>query len=764
MSAHLMSVPLPINTTPNSDNVPKALQNIPQWANFLPKWQPEKGKYSKPPKQPNGSPASSTNSQTWSSFDTVVAASKQSSHFGIGFMVTEKNGITGIDLDHCRDPATGKTQPWARQIIEAINSYTEVSPSGTGYRILLYGTIPASVLDKGKQGRKKGNIEVYHGKRFLTVTGDHVPGTPRDLEHQQEALEAFCEKHLSNSRKQAYTADTCSAADRDAVSAKAEALCASNSAFKALWDRARDDFEDQSASTYDLALANFAVRQGLSDSEIIMLLRLWREQYDENTAKLERRDYIDNTLGKARSASKPQETIEYRLDDIGNGERFADQHGENARYIPEEKCWCVWKGKRWVRDMCGEAELLAEQTARSVYNEAKEATSVDESLALAKHAHRSAATPRLEAMVKRARPRCRLPAKALNANPMLLGVENGVLDLKTGTLREAARDDFITLCAGVAFDPETTCPEWMASLAFFSGNDAEWVAYLQRLSGYLLTGRVGERGIYLLHGSGDNFKSTYLRTMQTLLGDYSVVLDTEFLLSGRREGPSPSQKARLKGARMATASEIGQTQEWNAPLIKHLTGGDALEARDLYARAFQFTPECKLLVATNEMPRLAGYRGDEAFLGRLNVIPFPVSMPRGEQDGEFFAKRLLSELPGILNWCLAGCLAWQRDGLSPPDSVHEATERYREGMAPAEPIDGVTRWYKEVCRRTPGTATPFADLYRSYRSWVLGGEGGHLRSERGFALTLEKLGVVRARRRDGSYYLDISVEQRDGQY
>ena len=87
-------------------------------------------------------------------------------------------GLVGIDLDHCRDPQTGALEPWAQEIIDALNTYGEASPSGEGVRLFLLGKLPP-------HGRKRGNFEAYETARYVTVTGQHIDGTPTTIEDRQ---------------------------------------------------------------------------------------------------------------------------------------------------------------------------------------------------------------------------------------------------------------------------------------------------------------------------------------------------------------------------------------------------------------------------------------------------------------------------------------------------------------------------------------------------------------------------------------------------
>ena len=151
--------PRPLALPVQSAQIPDDLKNFSQWVTWRYTWQNEK--WDKPPRQATGDFASSTDSSTWSSFDQALKAYQQpGNHFdGIGFAITEENALCGIDLDHCRNPDTGDIEPWAQAIVDRIQTYTEVSPSGTGLRLFAYGQRP-------KKGRRQDSIEVYSSARL----------------------------------------------------------------------------------------------------------------------------------------------------------------------------------------------------------------------------------------------------------------------------------------------------------------------------------------------------------------------------------------------------------------------------------------------------------------------------------------------------------------------------------------------------------------------------------------------------------------------
>ncbi len=159
--------------------IPVALKDLSQWVCW--RAEPREGKTTKVPVNPfTGGAASSTNPDTWSDYTTACTAAAQGG-LGIGFVFSLDDSIVGVDLDQCREPHTGMIEEWACKIIERLDSYTEISPSGTGVHIYVIGTLPPG-------GNRRGHIEMYDHGRFFTVTGQHIPGQPKLVEDRSVEL------------------------------------------------------------------------------------------------------------------------------------------------------------------------------------------------------------------------------------------------------------------------------------------------------------------------------------------------------------------------------------------------------------------------------------------------------------------------------------------------------------------------------------------------------------------------------------------------
>lgn len=365
--------------------------------------------------------------------------------------------------------------------------------------------------------------------------------------------------------------------------------------------------------------------------------------------------------------------------DTGNARRLLARHGADLRYAPALG-WLAWDGERW---RAGDAEVMrrAKDTAGAIYAEAAREKDDARRQALAKWAAASESAPHLKAMVELARTELgvQVDVTALDADPWLLGVANGVVNLRTGRLRAARREDLITKCVAAAYDPRARCPTWEKFLDRVLAHDAQLIAFVRRYVGYSLTGDTSEKGLLFAYGpTGDNGKTTLVELLQTLLRDYARKVSAELLMTKRFANPGGARPdlVALVNRRLVVASELSDAQRFDEALLKDLVGGmDRIEARDLYKATVNFKPVFKLWLYGNHKPQLRS--DDDAAWRRLYLVPFDVRIPKAEQDRDLLRK-LLAETPGILNWALAGLADYRRAGLRPPAKVVATTAGYRE--------------------------------------------------------------------------------------
>jgi putative DNA primase/helicase len=398
--------------------------------------------------------------------------------------------------------------------------------------------------------------------------------------------------------------------------------------------------------------------------------------------------------------------------DLGNAQRLVKRHGENIRFIHEWGKWIIWSGNRWEVDNDGAVVRLAKETVTEMYSEALQITNQSQRDALIRHALKSQAEPRLNAMVSLTESEIEvvLSAKLLDADPWLFGAQNGVIELKTGEFRAGRREDLITKQAGVCYDPDAGCPEWVKFLGTITGGDKQLQAYLRRVNGYCLTGSVREEVAFVGYGTGNNGKSTYRETQHALLGDYALAADAGLLIERKNPGGATEEIARLKGRRFVAINETKENDQLNEARIKFITSQDTITARFLYGHLFDFFPTHKTFVTTNHKPIVRGT--DEGIWRRLHLIPFTVTIPENAVEKDFRERHLMPELAGILNWAIQGAAAYLKEGLNPPAVVRAATDEYRHDM------DVVGQWLEERCVRDPGAKTPTSVAYSNYKFWA----------------------------------------------
>jgi putative DNA primase/helicase len=377
--------------------------------------------------------------------------------------------------------------------------------------------------------------------------------------------------------------------------------------------------------------------------------------------------------------------------------RFAEEHEADLRYVAPWGRWLHYDATRWRFD----DTLLAFDLARRVCRRAAAECSRPKVAKLIASAKTVAGVERLA----KADRRLAATIDQWDSDPWLLNTPGGVVDLRTGRMRKHQRQDYLTKLTAVA--PGRECPVWRAHLLRIFNGDAEMVAYLQRVFGYSLTGSTREHALFFGFGTGANGKTVTFGTVGGVLGDYHRTASVETFTASASDR-HPTELAGLRGARLVTASETEQGRRWAESRIKMLTGGERVEARFMRQDFFEFQPQLKLLISGNHKPGLNAV--DEAIRRRFHLIPFTVTIPAAERD-ETLTERLRAEWAGILGWMIEGCLAWLRDGLSPPAAVRSATDEYLEG----EDLFG--QWLADECDAEPGNAWKWETTGALFDAW-----------------------------------------------
>jgi putative DNA primase/helicase len=429
----------------------------------------------------------------------------------------------------------------------------------------------------------------------------------------------------------------------------------------------------------------------------------------------------------------------YMRTDLGNAERFVDAHCDRVLWCPARKAYLCWDGKRYAWDERGEAVKLAHLTARSIFHEAADAESEEVQKAITKWALASQNESRINAMLSQAKPYLAVGMEELDRDPWLINCQNGTLDLRTGRLKDHDPDDRITKIVPVDYDLDASAPRFKQFLKEALVDDA-LIKFVKRYSGYTLTGITRERLLAILYGFGKNGKTTLVELLHEVLGDYARNTDVETLLIKKYQGVG-NDVAALKGARFVSAAEVEKGRRLAESKVKQLTGRDTVTARFLFGENFDFKPEFKLWLSTNNKPVIQGT--DDAIWDRIRLIPFTQRFEGSKADAKL-PDKLRGELAGVFAWMVEGCLEWQEHGLEEPKTVADATKQYREEM------DTLAAFFEDRCIIREGVLTPASRLYKQYQMWC-DDAGENAETQKMFGMRLSERGFVSEKIKRGQH-------------
>jgi putative DNA primase/helicase len=293
-----------------------------------------------------------------------------------------------------------------------------------------------------------------------------------------------------------------------------------------------------------------------------------------------------------------------------------------------------------------------------------------------------------------------------DANPYLLNLSNGIVDLKSNEFFPHKPEFLLTKVAPVKYSGEDDCISFFSFLNVIFDNNLELIEYVQRAIGLSLCGAHLEEALFFCFGSGKNGKSVFFNILKHLLGDYHQKAPTEMLMM-RMNDSIPNDIARLPGARIVVAAELPENRVLNENRVKDLTGGDSITARFLHKEFFDFVPTHTLWIYGNHKPIIKGT--DRGIWRRFNLIPFTVTIPKEVQRPMHdLMSDLLYELPGIFNWAVEGWKQYLKMGLNPPDIVRKATQDYKQEQ------DKLSDFIDEFCILSPQEKIEAAELYKIY--------------------------------------------------
>lgn len=516
--------------------------------------------------------------------------------------------------------------------------------------------------------------------------------------------------------------------------------------------RTPGEHADKSESGIDGSLACLLATRGCSGPEVEAALRISRARAGVPDAH-KAADYYQRTVERALAVAKapdkseggdapaealhtedegpsaelepgPDELSSVSLTtDVANAARLAREFAMSLRYVGGMG-WIVWSDTHWEPSET-RALKLASRVGRLIHREvvalereAARCADEDKRARIAKRAQKLAAwaqdsesNQKVTAALNLARPLLEIPIEKLDADPWVLNVLNGTLDLKTGKLHPHRRQAFLTKLARVRFDPNATSDEWTNFLQTAIPHEGTRT-FSQKAAGYSLVGEPGEDVLLFVHGATRTGKGTFQSAIASTMGNYAVTAGLEDLTERNRRGSDARPElVALRGARLVTIYETRRGLRLNAALVKTLCGSDPIRARDLFEKPIEFLPQFTLWIASNHRPRVP--EDDDACWERIREVPFLHTVAAEKRRPEL--RKILSNPklsgPAILRWMVDGCIKWQGEGLHPPDTVLEATQDFRNEMDP------LREFIRASCDLGADQWVAAAGLRAAYESW-----------------------------------------------
>ena len=428
----------------------------------------------------------------------------------------------------------------------------------------------------------------------------------------------------------------------------------------------------------------------------------------------------------------------YSFTDTGNAERFYDQFGELFKYDKDSKMFMYWTGKTWVKDTkdiirkyANKLAELMKDDAKRIEEQSKEAMdegNEEESkklLSIAKEARKN--IDRMcnhagkDAMLSELQSIYNIPVlhSDFNKDKFLLNTQSGIVDLRTGNISSFDRTKMLsknTNCE-VSFETPTTWIKFLQDIFFRGKTDSgkketeEIIDFVQQSVYYSLTGSTKFQCMFILYGDGSNGKSTFINQLLRIMGDYANNIDSStFMVKPGSNTSVQFSLANLIGCRFLVTKETNDGDRLDEGLVKGMTGGDVINAQEKFGRPFEFLPEFKPWMMTNNLP----YIRDTTYgmWRRLMLIPFERKFADNEKDVDM-PDKLLLETPKILGWAIQGGKKLAENGgiLTMPNCLKEALQQYKEYN------DSVAKFLDKCCRKNVNCRENCAELYNVFKKW-----------------------------------------------
>lgn len=474
---------------------------------------------------------------------------------------------------------------------------------------------------------------------------------------------------------------------------------------------------------------------------------------------MSRPDYRASTIQKAingLSQLSPKSGTDLQLEshgDIRNAKAFASMGVDKFIYISTRDKWLEWHSdSRWQLCEKDEHVAFAKKCCAAILATASQVFSQDQErgrklMADAMSAHN---LPRINAMLKLAvsEPNMSVTDESLDADPLQLGVNNGVVDLRKGEHLFNQPNYLVTRYCNAYFVEDSPCPRWISFLNQIFENDDETIESVQRLLGYTLTGMVTEEVLVICYGFGSNGKSVFSNVIHNILGGYATTAPPSLLTARRPDDTSPrNDLASLAGMRYVSINELQAGDRLDEQVVKMLAGREPISARFLHREYFEYMPSFTAWLRTNHKPIITGE--DDGIWRRLVVLKFGRKFLEGEKDPNLESK-LLEECDGILQWMLEGTRMYLKDGLKLSPRIRAEIGSYRKES------DVLGEFLSDILEVDPTGRINQQTAYQSWTDWCKN-NGFRVPSKKSFTQRLAERGFPEGRSGGNRFYVGIKM-------
>lgn len=424
------------------------------------------------------------------------------------------------------------------------------------------------------------------------------------------------------------------------------------------------------------------------------------------------------TPAPKRKGNKGSSLYDYTRDDIGNAQRFVNDHGENIRWVEALGGWHFWNGLHWELDANGQIKRWAAKTVRDMAQEAEFIEEAKTKAAFLVFIRASSNLGRLNAMIDLAKSMSGItvPGSFFNNRKEKLLVLNGMVMLQRDGVhfRPSTREDFVNQVTAAEY--HAGCWQGTRFEEFLKRTipDEDLRHWTQKAVGYSLLGGNPKRLLFFAQGETSSGKSTFGNALRVAMGEYGATFNLTLFREDKEQG-SNVQLVRLLPKRFIVCFETSSNRHLHNDQVKRMTGNDALQGRlnhanELVERKPAFTP----WVVTNNAPTIEG--ADKALWRRLHTIPFNETIAVEEEDDSL--EEWMNETPegrsAVLSWAVDGWGMYAREGL---DDVPAAA--VRATMKTREELSDLDMWMAECCETgSEGEYREMSmDLYQAYKAW-----------------------------------------------